>query len=182
MSKALILVVEDDPLQRRLIKQNLEPEDYTVFEAASGREALEALDLYPIDIAVVDFKLDGETGVDVIQKMLKRNPLITPIIVTAFANVENAVDAMRQGAYDYIVKPIDFDRLLIAIERAGERQKLRREVSTLRSSLEDKFSSKNFVAASAAMEEVARLIAKAAKSDATVLVSGETGTGKDSWP
>ncbi len=179
MSKALILVVEDDPLQRRLIKQNLEQEGYSVFESATGKGALEALDLYPIDIAVVDFKLNGETGVEVIQEMLKRNPLITPIIVTAFANVENAVEAMRKGAYDYIVKPIDFDKFLLAVERAGERQKLRQEVSALRTSLEDKFSSKNFVIASAGMEEVARLMAKAAKSDATVLIGGETGTGKD---
>ena len=179
MSKALILVVEDDPLQRRLIKQNLEQEGYSVFESATGKGALEAVDLYPIDIAVVDFKLNGETGVEVIQEMLKRNPLITPIIVTAFANVENAVEAMRKGAYDYIVKPIDFDKFLLAVERAGERQKLRQEVSALRTSLEDKFSSKNFVIASAGMEEVARLMAKAAKSDATVLIGGETGTGKD---
>jgi two-component system NtrC family response regulator len=179
MSKALILVVEDDPLQRRLIKQNLEQEDYTVFDAPSGKGALEVLSLYPIDIAVVDYKLDGETGVEVIQEILKRNPLVTPIIVTAFANIETAVEAMRKGAYDYIVKPIDFEKFLLAVERALERQKLRREVSVLKTSLEEKFSSKNMVVASAGMEEVAGLIAKAAGSDATVLIGGETGTGKD---
>jgi two-component system NtrC family response regulator len=179
MSKALILVVEDDPLQRRLIKQNLEQEDYTVFDASSGKGALEVMALYPIDIAVVDFKLDGETGVEVIQEILKRNPLVTPIIVTAFANVETAVEAMRKGAYDYIVKPIDFDKFLLSVERALERQKLRREVSVLKTSLEEKFSAKNMVIASAAMEEVAGLIAKAAGSDATILIDGETGTGKD---
>jgi len=179
MSNALILVVEDDPLQRRLIKQNLEQEDYTVFDSSSGKGALEVLGIYPIDIAVVDYKLDGETGVEVIQEILKRNPLVTPIIVTAFANVETAVEAMRKGAYDYIVKPIDFEKFLLAVERALERQKLRREVSVLKTSLEEKFSSKNLVIASAGMEEVAGLIAKAAGSDATVLIGGETGTGKD---
>jgi two-component system response regulator AtoC len=179
MSKALILVVEDDPLQRRLIKQNLEGEGFTVFEAATGKAALEVVRGYPIDLAVVDYRLGEETGTEVIQELLRENPLLTAIVVTAFANIDNAVEAMRQGAYDYITKPIDFERFRLAAERALERQKLRREVSVLRSSLEERFSVKNFVMASSRMEEVGRLIAKAAKSDATVLISGETGTGKD---
>ena len=179
MSEVLILVVEDDPLQRRLIKQNLEREGYVVMEAATGRAALEVVGRYPVDIAVVDYKLDGETGVEVIREMLKQNPLITPVVVTAFANVENAVEAMRQGAYDYIVKPLDFEKFLMVIERARERQTLRREVTSLRTSLEDKFSSKNLILESPQAAEVGRLIAKAAGSEATVLISGETGTGKD---
>jgi DNA-binding NtrC family response regulator len=179
MSKALILIVEDDPLQRRLIKQNLEVEGYAVFEAATGKAALEVVRRYPIDLAVVDYRLGEETGTAVIQDLLRENPLLTAIVVTAFANVENAVEAMRKGAYDYITKPIDFEKFRLAAERALERQKLRREVSVLRSSLEERFSAKNFVLASSRMEEVGRLIAKAAKSDATVLISGETGTGKD---
>jgi two-component system NtrC family response regulator len=179
MSKALILVVEDDPLQRRLIKQNLEREGYAIFEAATGRAALEIVREYPIDLAVVDYKLGDETGTMVIQELLRENPLLTAIVVTAFANIENAVEAMRRGAYDYIIKPIDFDKFRLAAERALERQKLRREVSVLRSALEERFSAKNFIMASSRMEEVSRLIAKAAKSDATVLISGETGTGKD---
>ncbi len=179
MSEVLILVVEDDPLQRRLIKQNLEREGYVVMEAATGRAALEVVGRYPVDIAVVDYKLDGETGVEVIREMLKQNPLITPVVVTAFANVETAVEAMRQGAYDYIVKPLDFEKFLMVIERARERQTLRREVTSLRTSLEDKFSSKNLILDSPQAAEVGRLIAKAAGSEATVLISGETGTGKD---
>ena len=179
MSEVLILVVEDDPLQRRLIKQNLEREGYVVMEAATGRAALEVVGRYPVDIAVVDYKLDGETGVEVIREMLKQNPLITPVVVTAFANVETAVEAMRQGAYDYIIKPLDFEKFLMVIERARERQTLRREVTSLRTSLEDKFSSKNLILESPQAAEVGRLIAKAAGSEATVLISGETGTGKD---
>jgi two-component system, NtrC family, response regulator AtoC len=179
MSEVLILVVEDDPLQRRLIKQNLEREGYVVMEAATGRAALEVVGRYPVDIAVVDYKLDGETGVEVIREMLRQNPLITPVVVTAFANVETAVEAMRQGAYDYIVKPLDFEKFLMVIERARERQTLRREVTSLRTSLEDKFSSKNLILESPQAAEVGRLIAKAAGSEATVLISGETGTGKD---
>lgn len=179
MSKANILVVEDDPLQRRLIKENLEQEGYTVFESASGKEGLNMIYDHSIDIAIVDYKLDGETGISVIQDILEKNPLITPIMVTAFGNIENAVEAIKKGAYDYIVKPIDFGKFLLVIARALERLKLKKEISTLQNSLEDKFSSKNFVFSSSKMESVALLVSKASKSDATVLISGETGTGKD---
>lgn len=179
MSKANLLVVEDDPLQRKLIRANLEEEGYAVFEAKSGEESLAVIAEHPIDIAIVDFRLNRETGLDVIQRMLEHNPLITPVMVTAFGNIESAVEAMRHGAYDYIVKPIDFKNFLLVIERALERQKLHKEISTLRSTLEERFSSKNFVFSSAPMEEVAHLITKASMSDATVLISGETGTGKD---
>jgi two-component system NtrC family response regulator len=100
-------------------------------------------------------------------------------MVTAYGNVETAVEALKKGAYDYIVKPIDFKKFLLLIERALERQKLRKEVSLLQSSLEEKFSPKNFIFTSSEMNKVALLTAKAAKSEATVLLSGETGTGKD---
>ncbi len=179
MSRANLLVVEDDPLQRKLIKENLEEEGYAVFEAETVSGSLDVITDQPIDIAVVDFQLQGESGLDVIRAILERNPLITPVMVTAFGNIANAVEAMRQGAYDYIVKPIDFKNFLMVVERALERQKLRKEVSSLRNTLEERFSSKNFVFSSAKMAEVARLVGKASKSDATVLISGETGTGKD---
>jgi DNA-binding NtrC family response regulator len=179
MEKANLLIVEDDPVQSKLIKENLEQEDYIVLEASSGKEALQIISEFAVDIAVVDYKLDGETGIDLIQEMLKQNPLITPIMVTAFGNIENAVEALKKGAYDYIVKPIDFDKFLLVIERALERQKLKKEVTLLQSSLEEKFSPKNFVFTSSKMNEVVLLMAKASKSEATVLISGETGTGKD---
>jgi DNA-binding NtrC family response regulator len=179
MPKASLMVVEDDPLQRRLIRENLEGEGFVVFDFATGAEALAALSTYPVDVAVVDQNLGEENGVDVIQAMLGQNPLITPIVVTAYGDVEHAVAAMKKGAYDYIVKPIDFAKFLLVVQRAFERQKLRTEVSHLRSTLEERFSAKNFVFTSSRMEEVARLISKAARSDATVLISGDTGTGKD---
>ncbi len=179
MSKPVVLIVEDDPLQRKLIRDNLEAEDFDVVESSSRKEALEAAQLHPIEVAVVDFKLGSETGIEVIDDLLGRNPLITPVMVTAYGNIERAVEAIRHGAYDYIVKPIDFEKFLIVLGRAVERQKLKREVSELRERLEDKFSSKQFVFASSLMENVVRLVSKASQSDATVLISGETGTGKD---
>jgi DNA-binding NtrC family response regulator len=179
MNEPLILIVEDDPAQRRLLRQNLESRGYPVLEAASRKEALEAVLGQPVDVAVVDYKLGDDTGTAAIRDMLAANPLVTPIMVTAYANIERAVEAMRSGAYDYIVKPIDFESFLLVLARAAERQRLRREVSALQERLEDRFSSRNFVFASPIMEEVARLIMKAARSEATVLITGETGTGKD---
>ncbi len=179
MSKAALLIVEDDPLQRRLIKENLEAEDYVVFDVSTGKEALDIMKDFPVDIAIVDYKLEDETGIDVIEHMLEQNPLITPIMVTAHGNVENAVAALKKGAYDFIAKPINFSEFLPVIERARERQKLRKEVNHLQNSLEENFSFENFIFSSPQMDEVALLINKAATCKATILISGETGTGKD---
>jgi len=179
MNEPLILIVEDDPVQRRLIRENLEARGFPVLEAASRKEALDAVLRHPVDVAVVDYKLGDETGIDAIRDMLGANPLVTPIMVTAYGNIERAVEAVRAGAYDYIVKPLDFERFLLVLERAAERQKLRKEISALQERLEEKFSARNFVFASPLMEDVARLVLKAARSEATVLVTGETGTGKD---
>jgi DNA-binding NtrC family response regulator len=179
MNEPLILVVEDDPVQRHLVRQNLEAHGFPVLEAASREEALEIVLRHPVDVAVVDYKLGDDTGTASIRDMLAANPLLTPIMVTAYGNIERAVEAVRAGAYDYIVKPIDFDRFLLVLERATERQKLRKEVSLLQERLEDRFSARNFIFASPLMEDVAKLVLKAARSEATVIISGETGTGKD---
>ncbi|MFO7865492.1 MAG: sigma-54 dependent transcriptional regulator [Candidatus Aminicenantes bacterium] len=179
MSRADILIIEDDALQRELIKENLEGKKFKVFEASGSREALQVLENHKVDIAVVDFRLKNETGLDVTEKILSFNPLVTIIMVTAYGNIETAVKAMKKGVYDFIPKPIDFDNFLMVISRALERQKLRKEVTQLRKSLEHKFSAKNFIFQSSGMEKVAHLIVKAAESEATVLISGETGTGKD---
>jgi two-component system NtrC family response regulator len=180
MNEPLILVVEDDPIQRQLIRENLEARGFSVIEAASRKEAQEAVVRNPVDVAVVDYRLGKEeTGVDAIKDMLAANPLVTPIMVTAYGNIERAVEAVRAGAYDYIVKPLDFEKFLLILERAVERQKLKKEITLLQDRLEEKFSARNFVFGSPRMEEVVRLVLKAARSDATVLVTGETGTGKD---
>jgi len=179
MSQPVILIIEDDPLQRKLFRSNLEAGGFQVVEAASRKEARDAVLARPVDVAVVDYKLGAETGVEVIKDILAENPLVTPIMVTAYGNIERAVEAIRSGAYDYIVKPVDFEKFRLVLERALERQTLKKEISVLQDRLEDKFSAKNFVFASSSMEDVAGLIMKAARSDATVIVSGETGTGKD---
>lgn len=177
--KGTILVVEDDDLQRELISENLKQEGYQVLEARNGREALDRVSQNPVEIAVVDYKLGEKSGLELIKELRRRNPLITPIMVTAFASVETAVEAIKQGAYDYVVKPVDFQKFLLTLERARERFRLQREVTELRNRLEEKFSFKNFVFTSRAMEQVVALMSRAARSEAMVLLTGETGTGKD---
>lgn len=177
--RGTILVVEDDDLQRELISENLKQEGYQVLEARNSREALDLVSQNPVEIAVVDYKLGEESGLELIKELRRRNPLITPIMVTAFASVETAVEAIKQGAYDYVVKPVDFQKFLLTLERARERFRLQREVTELRNRLEEKFSFKNFVFTSRAMEQVVALMSRAARSEATVLLTGETGTGKD---
>ncbi|MGQ9801410.1 MAG: sigma-54-dependent transcriptional regulator [Candidatus Saccharicenans sp.] len=177
--KGIILIVEDDRMQRELIAENLRHENYRVFEAGNIQEALNLAAQNPVEIAVVDYKLGTESGLELIRELKKINPLITPIMVTAFASIETAVEAIKQGAYDYVVKPVDFQKFLLTLERGRERFRLQREVAELRSRLEEKFSFKNFIFASKAMEQVAALMSRAARSEATVLVTGETGTGKD---
>jgi len=179
MNEPLILIVEDDPVQRRLLREYLESQGYPVVEAASRKEALEAVLHHPVDVAVVDYKLGDDTGTAAIRDMLAAKPLVTPIMVTAYGNIERAVEAVRSGAYDYIVKPLDFEKFLLVLERATERQTFRKQISVLQERLDEKFNAKNFVFASPLMEDVARLVLKAARSEATVLVTGETGTGKD---
>jgi len=179
MTNTVILVVEDDPLQRKLVAENLTADGHLVFPAASRLEALDIAGREPIEVAIVDYKLGAESGIDVIRDVLGRNPLIAPIMVTAYGNIETAVEAMKAGAFDFAVKPIDFPRLRLIIERARERHRLQSEVSFLRSALGERFSFKNLVFASPRMESVARLAAKAAGSEANVLITGETGTGKD---
>lgn len=178
-SRGFVLVVEDDDMQRALIAENLRQEGYQVVEAGNTREALQLVSQQPVEIAVVDYKLGAESGLELVKRLREINPLVTPVMVTAFASIETAVEAIRQGAYDYVVKPIDFQRFLLVLERARERFRLQREVTELRQRLEEKFSFKNFIFTSKAMERVAALMSKAARSEATVLITGETGTGKD---
>ncbi|MDI6698644.1 MAG: sigma-54 dependent transcriptional regulator [Candidatus Saccharicenans sp.] len=177
--KGIVLVVEDDEMQRELVSENLRQAGYQVYEAAGTREALDLANQQPVEIAVVDYKLGSESGLELIKELKRINPIITPVMVTAFASIETAVEAIKQGAYDYVVKPVDFQKFLLILERARERFRLKREVAELRNRLEEKFSFKNFVFVSKAMERVASLISRAARSEATALITGETGTGKD---
>jgi DNA-binding NtrC family response regulator len=179
MNRTNILIVEDEKNQRALLKRALERKDYTVQEAGSGEEAVIKFEQGSFDIVLLDQRLPDISGIEALAKIKKINPMIPVIIVTAFANVRDAVDAMKKGAFHYLTKPVDMDELLLSMKNALETLALKRENEELRNTLREKFSYDKVIYASGAMEEVLSLAFRAAKSDANVLVTGESGTGKE---
>jgi len=179
INRTNILIVEDEKNQRTLLKRALERKDYKVQEAESGEEAVEQFKQGNFDIVLLDQRLPDIAGIEVLVKIKQLNPMIPVIIVTAFANVRDAVDAMKRGAFHYLTKPVDMDELLLSMKNALETLALKRENEELRNSLREKFRYDKIIYASGAMEEVLSLAFRASKSDANVLVTGESGTGKE---
>ena len=174
-----ILLVDDDESLRRVTQFQLEQAGYEVATAAGGAEALQALQRSPQDIVVTDLRMPGLSGLELLRKIRADYPEISVVIVTAFGTIETAVEAMKAGAYDYVTKPVNPAELVLIIERALERQRLLEEVRTLRSNLDRKYGFENIIGRSERLLYVLDLAARAAQSDATVLIHGETGTGKE---
>lgn len=177
--KPTILVIEDEKIQREILKEFLESKGFPVEVAESGETGLEILEKNPIDIVLLDEKLPGISGTEVLKKLREKYPHITVIMITAFGTIEHAVNAMKLGAYDYLVKPIHFGALLYSLERAREKIQLKKEVEVLKARLREKFKVENIIYSSGKMEEVMSLVARVSETDATVLVTGESGTGKE---
>jgi DNA-binding NtrC family response regulator len=179
MNRTNILIVEDEKNQRILLRRALERKDCTVQEAETGEEAVTKFEQGGFDIVLLDQRLPDINGIEVLTKIRKINPMIPVIIVTAFANVRDAVDAMKKGAFHYLTKPVDMDELLLSMKNALETLALKRENEQLRNNLREKFRYDKIIYASGIMEEVLSLAFRASKSDANVLVTGESGTGKE---
>jgi two-component system NtrC family response regulator len=174
-----ILIIDDEATQRDLLKGYLIKKGYTVYSASSGKEGIEIAGRNPVDIILSDFKMPDLSGLDVLEQVKKINPEISFVIVTAYGTVENAVKAMRLGAFDYISKPVDLDELELMIDRIIEHKNLISENQLLKSQLEDKHKVSSIVSQSAKMEEVINIAVRVAESKATVLITGENGTGKE---
>ncbi|MDI6802992.1 MAG: sigma-54 dependent transcriptional regulator [Bacteroidota bacterium] len=179
MFKLTILIVDDEANQRKILAGHLKKKDYNVIEASSAEQGIELANKNMVDLILTDFKMPGKTGLDLLKEVRANNPEAAIVIMTAFGTIENAVDAMRAGAYDYITKPIDFDELELLIQRLGERQKLISENILLREQLAEKYKFTDIIAHSTKMEEVLNLTGRVAKSRASVLIRGESGTGKE---
>lgn len=179
MNRTNILIVEDEKNQRTLMKRALERKEYAVQEAETGEEAITKFEHGGFDIVLLDQRLPDITGIEVLTRIKKINPMIPVIIVTAFANVRDAVDAMKKGAFHYLTKPVDMDELLLSMKNALETLSLKRENEELRNNLREKFRYDKIIYASGIMEEVLSLAFRASKSDANVLITGESGTGKE---
>jgi DNA-binding NtrC family response regulator len=180
MSEARILVVDDEYLIRWTLQQNLQKEGYEVILAETGEEALEKVKEEAPDLALLDIKLPGMDGYEVLEKALKIDEGLITIMVTAFDEVEKVVKAMRLGAFDYITKPFDFSKVYLSIQKALETSQLKREVKHLRKEKKSWFGIDHIIAVSDEMGRVLQISEKIAQSEAaTVLIQGESGTGKE---
>ena len=179
MPHANILVVDDESLIRWSLKQRLESAGYDVTEAESAAAAVELVKA-EIDLVLLDFKLPDGDGLDVLRQFKEQSPETLVIMMTGYSTVENAVEAMKRGAYHYVNKPFNLDEVMLLVEQALETSQLRREVRALRSSQGQEFGFDAIIGESPAMKTAKALLARVADSPAsTVLLTGETGTGKD---
>lgn len=174
-----ILIIDDEEAQRNILKGYLEKKDYKIFSAPSGTDGIKVVQNNLIDIVLSDFKMPDKTGLEVLEEVKKINPEISFVILTAFGTIENAVKAMKLGAFDYISKPVDLDELDLLLERIIENKNLKSEIRLLKNQLQEKFKIDSFISHSPKMEEVLSIASRAADSKATVLITGESGTGKE---
>ena len=175
-----VLVVEDEALMRSIILDLMRGEGYEVVEAPSGEVAWQIFEKEKIDLAILDLNLSGgSSGLDVLKKMRDVDSEVMAIIVTAYASVESAVQALQQGAYDYITKPFANDHLKNQVRHALEAKALFKENHFLRRELREKYRFENIIGKGDAIEAVFRIMEKVARTDSSVLITGESGTGKE---
>ena len=178
-SKGRILVVDDEPNARTALAEILKEEGYQVETAADGFKGLARAEEFGPDLVLTDLKMPGMDGVELLRKLRHHAADVPVVLMTAFGAVETAVSAMREGAADYLTKPLNTDELVLVIDRALERVRLRRETHELKSQLTERYRFDNIVGNSPEMQEVFKAVAQVAPSRATVLLTGESGTGKE---
>jgi two-component system response regulator HydG len=179
MKKNELLVVDDDLAHRTMLKTLLSGWGFAIFEADDGVSAIEAVHQRPFDLVLMDVRMIKVSGLEALEEIKKFNPAIPVIIMTAYASVETAVEALKKGAYDYLTKPLDFDELRLIMDRAMEHSRLKEENRLLRESLGRHFDKRSLIGRSRAMTNLLETVAQVAPSEATVLITGESGTGKE---
>jgi two-component system response regulator AtoC len=176
---AHLLVVDDDPVTIDLLKEVLSKEGYEVSAALSGEEAITQGTANFFDIVITDVRMGEKDGMEVLRFFKKNVPETTVIMITAFGSIETAIEAIREGAYDYISKPFKLDEIKFTVQRALEQRRLIQENKFYRQELLDKYQFKNVIGRTPQMFQVYKTIAKVADTRSTVLLYGERGTGKE---
>ncbi len=176
---ARILIIDDDPAMVSVISDICQEKGHQTIACNSGQKALEELATHAPQLVITDLKMDKVGGLEILRHCREILPQTPVILITAYAKVESALEAMKLGAYDYITKPFKIDALLLAVERALENHSLVRENRSLRQIVREKYRFENIIGTSPRMQEIYGLIAKIADTDSTVLIQGESGTGKE---
>lgn len=180
MTKPRILVVEDEKLIRWSLRQRFEEEGYSVDEAENGPDGLEKLESAVFDLVMLDYKLPGMTGLEMLRKIRAGDEDIVVLMMTAYSNVEDAVEAMRLGAFDYVSKPFNMDELMLTVAKALETTRLKREVRDFRAQMKKQFGFDRILGKCPQILRLFEMIRDVAESGAsTVFLRGESGTGKD---
>ena len=177
-SRPVILIVDDEKNTREGLARALRGE-YAVAEAENGQRALEWLETHSADVVLSDLRMPGMDGMTLLARLLGREPRPALILLTAYGNIETAVEAMKRGAYDFLAKPVDLDRLDLLLKRALAERRPGAENRRLKEPLDSKHGFENIIGVSPAMQEVFATIRQAAPTRATVLIQGESGTGKE---
>ncbi|HWZ45480.1 MAG TPA: sigma-54 dependent transcriptional regulator [Candidatus Saccharimonadales bacterium] len=174
-----ILIVEDEPKMRRLLEISLGEDGHNVTAVPDAETGLKFLQREPVDLVLTDLKLPGMGGLEFLQEARRINAVIPMVVMTAYGSVETAVEAMKAGAGDYVLKPFSMAEMKLKIAKELDLQRVREENRSLREALGKRYHYQNIIARSAKMQEVLALVERVAPSNATVLIGGESGVGKD---
>lgn len=178
-SKGTVLVVDDDRGMRELLEDLLREEGYETESVESGDVAAQCLRRKTYDLLISDLRMDGISGLELFQKAKKINPKQTVVLITAFGTVESAIEAMKLGAFDYIIKPFKADELTVVVQKAFEQIQLQKEVARLRQEVTREYQFSNIIGKSKEMQNIFQLIRRVSDSTVNTLIAGESGTGKE---
>jgi two-component system NtrC family response regulator len=178
-SKIQILIVDDEKVQREILEGFLVKQGYGAAAAEDGQKGLKEFKRGAFDLVLTDYRMPGMDGIELLKEVRRLNPEAVVVMMTAYGTVETAVSAMKEGAYDYLTKPIDLDELLLMVQRIEKEVGLDRENRALKEQLREKFKVDFIISTSRRLEEALNLAGRVAQSQATVLILGESGTGKE---